>query len=660
MRRLVFAAALLAPSWSPDAAAAAPPTQVQNLSRTDVRRAPPTAATSPFLYAVLPAEQDVALVHYAGNVRLDANPDDLDRTRAQLTPCDGNAAIAAECAVARNLQARWFRSDAIDARIWYSRDLQGHPQCYSLDGARCVMTPVANPPQVHHVTDATTLRLLGFSNGLAALFASNAVVSMNTRNAEWATQITLPAGVADGSTFRLTVDATLPVAVNGTMRQPGSSGAWVYSAGAWRGDDFDPNVEAYRLAAVPARCGANDATYAWCAPLRALERTYHDYNVAEVIEHKRALTDTLFQQYEDWSVAKVETDNNYPARLSQLASAIDAKANEASDACSNSGQVGSIGASMLCQRYTSELDDLLNQRKALQAERDARLAVARTSVAEKRARQRHRLHETWSASDTTHFAALLKEESKELDELRQLKADYDKTADAQHQAYVDAVEQYHRDVSPLSLFEHFPLVGPEIRHIEEYIRNPSTKNLRRMLLGAAGPVGEAVEGVVELTTDEVASSTGELRFLRDMLSSLSGNNDFTSTMEEVVGDAIRDLGDEAIEGLRQVGLLTDRANKEGDGNETQTVAYASIVDLRANAQPAAYDPWTAGGPLAQAFRNKFTPRTPGIVGYMVAPESYDRSTPANVERAADGVAFEHTLDALFAHAMGKDYHRVNE
>ena len=91
---------------------------------------------------------------------------------------------------------------------------------------------------------------------------------------------------------------------------------------------------------------------------------------------------------------------------------------------------------------------------------------------------------------------------------------YEQTAEQKHQEYLAAVQQYMDDTKPENILvdgvESHPLLGPEIRHIVDYERNPSPRNLRRMLAGLAGPVRETAKGIVKNTQFQALSDEFDL------------------------------------------------------------------------------------------------------------------------------------------------------
>ena len=662
MRKLFFAAALLV-SQLPAVARSASPgpaSTVADLRRDDIERAPATATTRPFLYTVMTAERRIGIVYYDRSAVLDVPLENIDPERAKLHDCGSFTAFQAECSVAELLETQWFKADALGADIWFSRDLDGNPQCYSRDGENCLPTAGGDAARSLVLTLQPAIDALKDGNYLKSLFANNREIRLTTADGLWTPRIVLPFGVAEGSMFHLTVDSAWPVDVfrgSGTIPETattGSSRRWLYSAGNWHSGDFNPNEIFNKLSARPIPCGPAlfGDSYPWCRKLRGVERTFHTANVQDAIARKTAYMDTSFTQYADWAETNVDVTNDYPARLAAFDRQISTLTDARTAACIFAWIVpGAIA----CGMAGGALEELAEARRDLQLERTDRKNAARAAVQGKRAQAWHTLHASWAAGDRTHFAALLKAESKELAELEDLRRNYAKDAGQKHRAYLDAVAAYQHAVSPIGALEAAPLIGPEIRHVEDYVNTPSKQNLRRMLLGLAGPAGEAVEGVVELTTGDSALNAGEMKFLRDMLRDLGGNADFATTMEAVVADAINDLGDEAVESVRQAGLWTD---KPGSAGELVQIDHASIVDLRARSRTSAFDPWTAGGEHARNFRNKFTPHLPGITGYMSDPSGYDPASLVNIELAAGGAAFEHAIESVFVHSFGKDYHRV--
>lgn len=206
------------------------------------------------------------------------------------------------------------------------------------------------------------------------------------------------------------------------------------------------------------------------------------------MEYKELHMDRLFDQMESWKLSKVDID--YFDLLNDLDGRLDSKDNDMDISCS---MWWNIPALIVCSVLTDQYNDLVDEYNALIDERNAKRDSACALVNQGRAKQYHELHKQW-AGDSSDFTALLKEESLSIDDLKQIKEHYRETAEEKHQVYLAAVQKYMDDTDPdqilLHMVEDLPLIGLEVKHIADYVQDPSEKNLRRMILGLAGPVGE--------------------------------------------------------------------------------------------------------------------------------------------------------------------------
>lgn len=673
-------------------AAAEPIPKLAHVHRQDLKRVPAHAGRSGFVYAPFRQLGRVGLVLDRSRKLQDLGPNDLDLEQSELLLCGAAAAVEPgyreACAAARENEAgAWTRADQTGHAIWYSRDLDGALRCYSLDGADCLPTDVAAPADAYKPVDGDVRSAMVSAERAKAFYAQHRTVALHSTEDNHLQFLQLPDDADEGVRVYVRNDATSETwALDSqsvrqkTLRQ-GDRGAWMFAGGRWvdLADGFDPNASANRFAGKPLGCAATELPLPaapsaappgsvsirepqetepaaipslpapWCQQLRSVEVRLRQRSAQSLYERKIAHMDDLFDQYEDWAVANVEETGRYRSRIAELRDRRQQKLDDSEYACALAFLPPAAAA---CIALRTEAGDLLDELNALSQEADAKRESAKASVAQRRAQDWHRLHETWADTDATRFAALLRVESKELDELKQLKDAYDRTAEQQHEAYLKAVAQYEHDASALGVAEHLPLIGAEIKHIEDYANDPSDRNLRRMLLGAFGPAGEQVEGVLELTVDGGGLDAGKTRFLTDVLGDMASNQDFASALEAVVADAIRDLGDEAIEGAREIGMWTDRPG----GGVPLTLPYANLAELRLKTQPVAYDPWLDDAdPEVGNFQRAFTAAKQAYESYMGNYASYDPDSTAQIENAAGAASFGHGLEAVFVHSMGADY-----
>jgi hypothetical protein len=303
-------------------------------------------------------------------------------------------------------------------------------------------------------------------------------------------------------------------------------------------------------------------------------------------------------------------------------------------------------AASSCSAETHDVETIEAERDAVKNEHDARVGEAQAVLRARMAEDWHELHRTWAGEDPTGYAALLRVESKELSELKEAEEEYRRAADRDEQTFRELQRQWLHEHSAIAEAERIPLIGPLIRHIEEYEQNPSGTNLRRVLLGALGPVGEIIEGGLELSA-ETALKSGEQRFLSDALHEIGGQEDFGTTLESLVTDFSKDLGDEAVEGVRESGLWSD-----APGSDTPPASpYQDFGQLLAGAPrmtPDATLKWLlANGPLRDKLGLDGAKRFPAV-----------GATSADLRRAAAQVAFERGVETVFTHAFGPDYEQV--
>lgn len=159
-------------------------------------------------------------------------------------------------------------------------------------------------------------------------------------------------------------------------------------------------------------------------------------------------------------------------------------------------------------------------------------------------------------------------------------------------------------------------------------------------------MGEIVEGGLELSA-ETALKSGEQRFLADALHEMGGQDDFGTTLESLVTDFSKDLGDEAVEGVRESGLWSDTPGSDAPSASP----YADFGQLLAGA-PRMTPEQTLTWLLANgSLRDKL-----GLGGKNTFPVV--GATSADLRHGAAQVAFERGVETVFTHAFGTDYEQV--
>ncbi|CDS94522.1 beta-prism lectin [Vibrio crassostreae] len=700
----------------------------ENFPQLKIKRALSQAGEG-FLYAVMPTSKRIGLLTYDGTTTIDVPTHELNYEHLTILECGssddfvtrpavqnhenvlgftGYESIDDSCHVAKNNEFKWFAGNSSELNSWYSDSLQGKPQCYSIDGERCI-TPL-DYTQQNEITNPFILQEMGANTNLIAEYLSNInqlilkfdgnlqgtgtlaslvlpeaseqtiTYSVSNHSASYLqvesngeAQL-IPPGARAGDTYthhspieqgkRVIVDVSLtesPVTVylpNGSVHRlsTGDRKIWTFLGGEWfeEGRNINDYPDIVRRA-QPVTCHQTltDIPGHWCAKAASLGQTFRHQTVQANIDATLSNMETLFTTMEAYEAQRIK--DIYLPRIAPLQERVDRKEREKKDEC---GWSWIWWMAIACSVTSDEYDDLRDALDELQQEYEALLESSREKVQLARGSRWHKLHETWANNDGTHFAGLLLEESKTLDDLKTLKAGYDKSAQQAKTDYQAAMTKYLNEASPdhilLKTLEALPLVGPEIKHIVDYARHPSAKNLRSMLLGLAGPVGEAVEGVVELTTEPGALNQKEIKFLTDVLTDLSNDSTIGEGLQDVVSDAINDLGDEVIESIRQAGLWRD---KSGEVNLIQS-DYENLVAWRSQAQRINYDFWQGDSEQEVNVQQKFTPQNSNYTSFLAHPTVFDASSLTEIEYASGGSLFATKLATIFNHSFGTGYEEV--
>jgi hypothetical protein len=410
----------------------------------------------------------------------------------------------------------------------------------------------------------------------------------------------------------------------------------------------DPASGADRWRVSAARCSsaaAGSPLLQACGRLRAALDDSGHWIAQRAYDRQHARMDRLFSL--GLNDAKLGAEAALRERIAAFEPRIHRAIAERRSACQPFLLALSLGLSMVfCTAAGHDVETLEAQRNAVRNEYGARVAEAQATLRARMAEDWHELHRTWAGEDPTGYAALLRVESKELSELKASEEEYRRAADRDEETFRELQRQWLHEHSAIGEAEQIPLIGPLIRHIEEYEQNPSGTNLRRVFLGALGPAGEAIEGGLELSA-ETALKTGEQRFLSDALHEIGGKDDFGTTLESLVTDFSKDLGDEAVEGVRESGLWSDAPGSDAPP-ESHYQDFGQLLARASRMIPEATHKWLlANGPLRDELGLDGTKTFP-VVG----------ATSADLRQAAAQVAFERGVETVFTHAFGPDYEEV--
>jgi len=652
------------------------------LSRLEIKRAPAYKQNTEFLYTVIKPSNSVGLLSYDGFSLLNIKVADIDLKRLVIIDCASSVTRsytpsrpayvsnpslcnAGYERIARNNEAKWFPGKQLGINTYYSRTLDGEVQCLSYDGSHCLQLNSVPISSSYVIDDNQRLRALeNNANKLKYYLDRYNSVSVVTSDGHWTGNIQLPQQSIEGRRLTLDVRSSWGVNLNYNNESVRVDSHGVYSVvfknGRWvsllQGINSDTKS---LLSAKPVVCSkalnapiSQSISATWCRDALHANESLQKNNIQQMIDSKLNHMDRLFDQMRDWKLNKVDVDNNYAVRLKSLEKTVIEKGLTQDNMCST-WSIWTFWGMIACSTVTDQYNDLVIEYTALKDERAAKQDKVKALIASGRNTQWHQLHKSWAKDDRTYFGALLKEESLALADLKELGVDYDKTVNQKHAEYLAAVKQYMKDTSDseilLKSLEDLPLIGLEVKHIADYAEDPSSKNLRRMLLGLAGPVGEAVEGGIELATGDSSMDSHTLKFLTDVLSDLDEDDDLGQALEDIVSDAINDLGDEALESVRQAGLWVDRP---GQDNQLK-IAFRDIVDLRSQSVRYEYDPWLDNSSAARLFQKKFTLYNRNRS--MRESEAYQSGSMDDIESAAFSSVLNHRVAKVFAHSFGKDY-----
>lgn len=163
---------------------------------------------------------------------------------------------------------------------------------------------------------------------------------------------------------------------------------------------------------------------------------------------------------------------------------------------------------------------------------------------------------------------------------------------------------------------------------------------------------KSVEGGIELSTGDGSLDSHTLKFLEDVLTDLGQDHSLGEALEDIVSDAINDLGDEAIESIRQTGLWVDNPS---DDLPLQ-LDYEDVVDLHTQLVRYEYDPWLDNSELARLFQEKFI--SDSNDAHILDPENYSWWSLNDIEDANQGSVFQQQLTAIFPIVLVKIMRRL--
>jgi|GEM_PF-1049977 len=581
----------------------------------------------------------------------------------------GFESISSLCHIARNNEFKWFDGRSLGVDIWYSTNLVGDVQCFSFNGNTCLwrrdysvaeeFTQDAGFDSDNHpgVLSESIVRTLHLTNQL----------TLNVSDT-WKGHVTLPQGVSQAKRIVLVANRDVDVqivAANGSIKhdfiKSGGVKSWLYIGNQWwpEGTNLNNYKDITRLA-KPVVCDLTESKDGWCTKIIAPEQSYRKDTISALIDAKLDHMDRLFTASTNNELSNVEKENNYSGRLKSLSSSLKTREAEKIAACAGLIYWRLAGV-LACSILSVQYNDLEKEHKALLQERTDKVAAVYAKKEKLRETKWHELHQKWSinAESNNRYHALLLEESRSLAELKKLKDGYDKSSEVDHEEYLKALHDYTNVIGSKSVLrksiEDLPLVGLEMKHILDYTDNPSGRNLRRMLLGLTGPVGEQVEGGIEVVLGE-SGNTGSLYLIGDILKRLTEEKSTTDIFAEIVGDAINDLGDEAIESIRQAGLWRDHSSEESLIDLRSR--YLNIVDLRARAERVEYDFWSGSSQPEISVQNKFRIASSDEPPKESSLDEIQSIYQNLLEQYIQKNEFDKKLTGIFSHAFGSKYKDV--
>lgn len=227
-----------------------------------------------------------------------------------------------------------------------------------------------------------------------------------------------------------------------------------------------------------------------------------------------------------------------------------------------------------------EMNTVIVARNALEKARDDALRKYDDKIAAWTQEQDlAKLHRHVSETNLYGYEALMREESLQLEELRESQAFYSKDQNAQEKAYREAMKKFAEESSfggELEAFlEHLPLVGHEFGNIFEFARNPSKQNLAKMMLGLCGPLAESVGDVV-IEMEDPSNPSGQM--IREIIEDITSPGSSRERFNRLVNDISKDASILILNSVREHGLYQDKPGSV----EIREVDYVNLADMKAN------------------------------------------------------------------------------
>ncbi|AUI88582.1 hypothetical protein BS333_19965 [Vibrio azureus] len=547
----------------------------------------------------------------------------------------------------------WLDGASLGVPLWYAVNNNGDIQCYSIDGKNCIWQPDYKQRTV--MTDNKSLSKLSHNpEPLELLLSKHNQVNINIQTAEVIQSIILPDHVQQGAKVVVYLNSPYSLQIhfpNGQSQtlEQGNHSSWVFLGQGWYQEGTHISDYTNIMAvANPVMCGephkkvwgvtGYDSPRHWCSKLSNTDRLYLTKTLKAAIKDKHQKIKHLSKFIDSMPSKEPSYTTDYPKLLKELGEARDSKYQARALTCGLAwwNIPGIVACSVLSKQY----DDLSEAYLALSAESQAHLHAMNEVNNLERSRGQQDFITAMTKKNIEHFRALLQEENQTVEELNALLAQNNKSLQKAHTDYQAAIKNYELESNfghiVLNSLEAVPFLARELDHISAYSKQPSSKNLRKMLLGLTGPVGETLEGVIELETEDKPLNESKLDLIYRSLRHLT-HDTIGQALQEVVSDTINNLGDEAIESLRQTGLWKVSENKR----PIRDIASQSLVDLRAQLTPISYDFWQGDSVVESRAKEKF----------YLSPTARD-ATAIN--------RYYNEVSALFRHAFGANYAQITK
>ncbi|PNQ54131.1 hypothetical protein C1141_17510, partial [Vibrio agarivorans] len=552
-----------------------------------------------------------------------------------------------------NSKMIWFDGAPLGISLWYRINSNGDVQCYSIDGKNCIWQPdyskkitVADDNSLHKMNhNPEPIKLLLFSHN---------EVTINIKSGHNIQSIVLPNKVKQGARVIVSMSAPYNIDVslpNGLLNilEPNNRMSWVFLGQSWyqEGAYITDSSNSINIA-KPLTCGQQhtkiwgisgyDNPHHWCSMLSNIDQLYRRRGLNIAIKNKHKKISHLSKLINNISLEDQISSKDYAKRLKDLSVIRNSKYQARALTCGLAWW--NIPGIITCSVLSKQYNDISKAYFALDAESKAnqRILNERDSIEKNLAQQN--LISALSERRTKHFRALLQEENQTLEELITLLNQNNINLEKAHVDYNAAIKDYEMesnlDQIVLNSLKAIPFLDKELDHISAYANHPSSKNLRKMLLGLTGPVGDALEGVIEIETEDKPLDQSKLKLITHGLNYLA-HDQIGQVLQEFVSDTINHLGDEAIESLRQTGLWKISENKK----PIRDIASQSLVDLRAQLSPIPYDFWQGDSEVESRAKKKF----------YLPPTSQSEII---INR------YNNEVSALFRHAFGADYAKITQ